>query len=98
MNLQEQKKAALDFSLRWKERGDEKQDTQSFWTDLFQSVFGVENATKHLRFEKRVKLEDSTRYIDVYIPDTRVIVEQKGRHIDLSKATHNKKEDSNATL
>ena len=86
MTLQEQKKAALEFSRRWRGRGDEKQDTQSFWTDLFQSVFGVGNATKHLRFEKRVKLEDSTRYIDVYIPDTKVIVEQKGRHIDLSKA------------
>lgn len=88
MNLQEQKKATLEFARRWKGRGDEKQETQAFWTDLFQSVFGVENATRHLRFEKRVKLEDSTRYIDVYIPDTKVIVEQKGRHIDLSKAEH----------
>lgn len=88
MSPQEQKKAALEFSRRWKGRGDEKQDTQIFWTDLFQSVFGVENAIRHLRFEKRVKLEDSTRYIDVYIPDTKVIVEQKGKHIDLSKAEH----------
>ena len=88
MSPQEQKKAALEFSRRWKGRGDEKQDTQTFWTDLFQSVFGVENAIRHLRFEKRVKLEDSTRYIDVYIPDTKVIVEQKGKHIDLSKAEH----------
>lgn len=88
MSPQEQKKAALEFSRRWQGRGDEKQDTQTFWTDLFQSVFGVENAIRHLRFEKRVKLEDSTRYIDVYIPDTKVIVEQKGKHIDLSKAEH----------
>lgn len=88
MSPQEQKKAALEFSRRWKGRGDEKQDTQTFWTDLFQSVFGVENAIRHLRFEKRVKLEDSTRYIDVYIPDTKVIVEQKGKHIDLSRAEH----------
>ena len=88
MSPQEQKKAALEFSRRWSGRGDEKQDTQTFWTDLFQSVFGVENAIRHLRFEKRVKLEDSTRYIDVYIPDTKVIVEQKGKHIDLSKAEH----------
>lgn len=88
MSPQEQKKAALAFSRRWRGRGDEKQETQAFWTDLFQSVFGVENAIRHLRFEKRVKLEDSTRYIDVYIPDTKVIVEQKGKHIDLSKAEH----------
>ena len=86
MSPQEQKKAALEFSRRWCLRGDEKQDTQAFWIDLFESVFGIENPSRHLRFEKRVKLEESTRYIDVYIPDTKVIVEQKGRHIDLSKA------------
>ena len=86
MSPQEQKKAALEFSRRWSLRGDEKQDTQAFWIDLFESVFGIENPSRHLRFEKRVKLEESTRYIDVYVPDTKVIVEQKGRHIDLSKA------------
>lgn len=86
MSPQQQKKAALEFSRRWCLRGDEKQDTQAFWIDLFESVFGIENPSRHLRFEKRVKLEESTRYIDVYIPDTKVIVEQKGRHIDLSKA------------
>ena len=74
-----------DFVESWVGKGDEKQDTQRFWMDLFQKVLGVEYPAKHLLFEKRVKLEDSTRYIDVYIPETKVLIEQKGSSIDLSK-------------
>lgn len=74
-----------DFVESWIGKGDEKQDTQRFWMDLFQKVLGVEYPAKHLQFEKRVKLEDSTRFIDAYIPETKVLIEQKGKHIDLSK-------------
>lgn len=81
----DKKRAAAEFAATWIGKGDEKQDTQRFWIDLFQSVFGVKNPTKHLLFEKRVRLEESTRYIDVYIPDTKVLIEQKGMNIDLAK-------------
>ena len=74
-----------DFVASWTGKGDEKQDTQRYWIDLLHTVLGVENPTKHLLFEKRVKLEDSTRYIDVYIPETNVLIEQKSSSIDLSK-------------
>ena len=74
-----------EFVEAWKGKGDEKQDTQRFWMDLFQKVLGVEYPAKHLLFEKKVKLEDSTRFIDGYIPETKVLIEQKGKHIDLSK-------------
>ena len=47
-----------DFVESWIGKGDEKQDTQRFWMDLFQKVLGVEYPAKHLLFEKRVKLED----------------------------------------
>ncbi len=77
--------AAAEFAARWKNKGDEKQDTQRFWIDLFHSILGVENPTEHLLFEKKVKLEDSTRFIDAYIPETKVLIEQKGMKIDLSK-------------
>lgn len=78
-------KNIAEFVESWKGKGDEKQDTQRFWIDLLYTVLGVENPTRHLLFEKRVKLEDSTRYIDVYIPETKVLIEQKGSAIDLSK-------------
>ena len=74
-----------EFVESWRGKGDEKQDTQRFWMDMFQKVLGVEYPAKHLMFEKKVKLEDSTRFIDVYIPETRVLIEQKGMKIDLSK-------------
>ena len=74
-----------DFVQSWKDKGDEKQDTQRFWMELLHMVLGIENPARHLLFEKKVKLEDSTRFIDGYIPETKVLIEQKGKHIDLSK-------------
>lgn len=79
------KRKVSEFVETWKGKGDEKQDTQRFWMDLFQKVLGIEYPTKHLMFEKKVRLEDSTRYIDAYIPETKVLIEQKGMKINLSK-------------
>ena len=78
-------KKIAEFIEAWKGKGDEKQDTQRFWMELLYMVLGVENPARHLLFEKKVKLEDSTRFIDGYIPETKVLIEQKGKHIDLSK-------------
>ncbi len=78
-------KKIAEFVDAWKGKGDEKQDTQRFWMELLYMVLGVENPARHLLFEKKVKLEDSTRFIDGYIPETKVLIEQKGKHIDLSK-------------
>ena len=79
------KRKVSEFVETWKGNGDEKQDTQRFWMDLFQKVLGIEYPAKHLMFEKKVRLEDSTRYIDAYIPETKVLIEQKGMKINLSK-------------
>ncbi len=80
----QQKAAAKQFAQDWAGRGDEKQETQLFWISLLQNVFGVEQATKAIEFEVPVKL-DHTNFIDGYIPDTRVLIEQKGKDIDLRK-------------
>jgi len=74
-----------EFISRWTGHGDEKQETQKFWFELLQAM-GYQSPSDLLQFEKRVKLDGSTRFIDVYIPQTRVIVEQKSLGIDLSKA------------
>lgn len=76
--------AAKQFVETWTGHGDEKQETQRFWIDLLQNVFGVEQATNAIEFEVRVKL-DHTSFIDGYIKDTRVLIEQKGADIDLSR-------------
>ena len=76
MTEKEQKSAAKNFAAYWKDKGDEKSDTQSFWLSLLHDVYGVEEPTKYVSFEKRVK-DTTTNFIDVYIPSTRVMIEQK---------------------
>ena len=78
-------KAAKKFSEEWKGRGDEKQETQRFWIGLLGDVLNVPQAASYIEFEKRVKLSH-TSFIDAYIPETKVLIEQKGLKIDLNKA------------
>ena len=54
-NLKEQKKDAKAFIERWKNRGNERQDRQSFWLDLLQFVYGIEKPTEYITFEDKVK-------------------------------------------
>ena len=91
MNEKEQRAAAREFAADWAGRGDEKQETQSFWLALLQKVYGVEEPEKYISFERRVEVDDTrtgrstTKFIDGYIAQTRVLIEQKGQDIDLSK-------------
>lgn len=87
MDIAQQKKNAKDFIKRWStaDRGREKQDSQSFWLDLLENVLGVEKPTEFIRFEKTVKLSHES-FIDGYIDQTKVMIEQKGSSHDLSKA------------
>ena len=80
----EQRLAAKQFAQDWAGRGDEKQETQSFWLSLLQKVFGIAEPEKEISFEVPVKL-DHTSFIDGYIASTRVLIEQKGQEIDLKK-------------
>ena len=75
MTDKEQRKAAKQFMNDWKDRGDEKQDTQSFWLSLLRKVYGVADPANFINFEVRVKLSH-TNFIDGFIKDTRVLIEQ----------------------
>ena len=79
----EKRTAAAKFAADWKGRGDEKQETQRFWIELLTKVFGVDGSAA-IAFEVPVKL-DHTSFIDGYIESTRVLIEQKGRDIDLRR-------------
>ena len=79
----EQREAARQFINSWRKGGGEKQDCHMYWMQLLQDVLGVENVMKYVLFEKPVKLPEGdgkvhTRYIDAYIPDVKVLIEQKG--------------------
>ena len=84
MNDTEQKKAAKEFVTLWKGRGDEKQETQQFWSDLLHRVFGMTDFSQRVKFEKRVPLLH-TSFIDVYIAETKTVIEQKSMDVDLLK-------------
>ena len=84
-NIREQKKQAKEFIKRWENRGNERQDSQSFWLDLLQSVYRVEKPSEYITFEDKVML-DHTSFIDGFIDKTKVLIEQKGADKDLNKA------------
>lgn len=80
----QQRASAKEFTKYWTGRGDEKQETQRFWIDLLRNVYGVEEPEKTIDFEYPVKL-DHISFIDGYIRQTRVLIEQKGADIDLRR-------------
>ena len=85
MNTEKQQKAAaIEFAKRWAEKGYEKGESQRFWLDLLENVYGVEKPTEFVRFEEQVQL-DNTSFIDVMIPSTRTMIEMKILGKDLRK-------------
>ena len=68
---------AKKFAEAWQGKGYEKGDTQKFWLELLQKVLGVEDPYSFVEFEDKVMV-DSTNFMDVYLPATRVLIEQKG--------------------
>ncbi len=84
MTEAERRAAAKAFAEYWKDRGDEKSDSQSFWLSFIRDVLGVAEPEKTILFEERVKL-DHTSFIDGHIPSTHVLIEQKKKGLDLRK-------------
>ena len=84
MTDKQQQAAAAQFAKEWEGRGYEKGESQPFWMALLHNVYGVEHAEKYISFENQVKLA-STSFIDGYIEDTHVLIEQKSIDKDLRK-------------
>ena len=79
--------AAAAFAERWHGKGYEKGETQRFWLDLLHNVFGEDDPIKTMQFEipvKTITKEKGADFIDGYITPTKVLIEQKGSHIDLA--------------
>lgn len=81
--MERQAQAAAAFARKWAGVGDEKQDSQRFWIELLQTVYGVANPAEFVRFEQRVQLAH-TSFIDVMIPATHTMIEQKSLGKDLN--------------
>ena len=82
-----QKQAAGQFVKEWSVKGYEKGETQRFWLSLLHNIFGIDDPTKMMEFEIPVKTfakDKGSDFIDGYITPTRVLIEQKGSHVDLT--------------
>ncbi|MBQ9404564.1 MAG: hypothetical protein IJU15_06215, partial [Synergistaceae bacterium] len=85
--MQDRTEQAREFASSWLNRGSEKGEAQTFWLELLHDVLGVESPADFIEFEKTVALSHKS-YIDAYIPSTKVLIEQKGLNVDLTKAVH----------
>jgi len=81
----EQIQSARIFSRDWAGHGDEMQETYNFWYALFRDIFGIEKPEKIFKFQEPVKFDGRTHNIDLLIPKTKVLIEQKKFGVDLSK-------------
>ena len=85
----EQKNASKKFVENWNGKGYEKGESQKFWLDLLCNVFGIQDFSTFVFFENQIKdkIQDKTitNFIDVYIPSTKVMIEQKSSGKDLRK-------------
>ncbi len=85
----EQREATRQFINRWRGRGREDEDGRSYWIDLLTNVLGMDNVTERVNFEKKVVVDGNTKRIDMYIPETRTLIEQKSLGIRLDQKIHN---------
>lgn len=87
MTQTEQQRAARKFSQDWQGKGYEKGESQKFWLDLLCNVYGVQDFANFVYFESQIKEQFSdktiTNFIDIYIPSTKVMIEQKSQDKDL---------------
>lgn len=82
-----QRQAVKAFVKDWMGKGYEKGETQRFWLDLMHRIFGIDNPMSIMQFEipvKTITKEKGSDFIDAYLSSTKVLIEQKGSHIDLS--------------
>ncbi len=73
------------FVNEWKNRGYERGETDKFWLALLRDVLNVDNPETYINFEVPVKLEHKS-YIDAFIIDTKIIIEQKSLNKNLEAA------------
>ena len=73
-----------NFVRRWTERGNERGDSQKFWLELLRDVLDINDASSYIDFEVPVQLKHKS-FIDAFIPDTKVLIEQKSLGRDLNQ-------------
>ena len=79
-----QKQAARKFVECWTfRRGSEKGEDQQFWNSLLGEVLGMEDVASRVQYQVPVPKKGTTKFLDAWIPETRVLIEHKSRGIKL---------------
>lgn len=73
------------FIAFWTARkGAEESECEQFWDSLLVEVLGARDVKSRIRYELPVYYNDkTTKFLDAWIPETQVLIEQKSRGIDL---------------
>lgn len=91
--MKDMREEAKKFAEFWTfQRGSEKGEAQSFWNSLLRDVLGVEKPEEFIKYEVPIIAGDgTTKFLDGWIPSTRVLIEHKSRGIKLDEpqAGHN---------
>ena len=78
------KQAARKFREFWTLAKDsEVGGYQKFWLSLLGDVLGMEDVMSRISFQSPVQLKDTTKFLDAWIPETRVLIEHKARGVKL---------------
>lgn len=85
MTNAEKREAARQLIQKWHNKGREDEDDRSYWLDILQRLLGCADATDRIEFQKKVIVDGNTKRIDAYIPETKIIIEQKSEGIPLDK-------------
>jgi type I restriction-modification system DNA methylase subunit len=85
MTESERREQARQFIQKWHGKGKEDEDDRSYWLDILQRILGMDNATDRIDFQKKVIVDGNTKKIDAYIPETRVLIEQKSLGVALER-------------
>ena len=80
------KEAAKRFAQFWsQQRGSEKGEDQTFWNSLLSEVMGIADIKWFIKYQEPVHYKGTTKFLDAWIPTTRVLIEHKTRGVDLDQ-------------
>lgn len=85
MTETERRENIRNFISSWTGKGQEDQDDKQFWLHLIKALFGIGVEEHRIDFQKRVKIDGSTKKIDAYILETNTLIEQKSLGVPLDK-------------
>ena len=87
-----QRQGARQFVEQWSlRRGSEKGEDQQFWNSLLRDVLGIADVENCIQYQVPVPMggppssaaTKTTKFLDAWIPETRVLIEHKSRGVNL---------------